>query len=371
MHDFLVKKVLSSNIENDLQKIGFDKSYIHKAKDKFNYVNLKIFDLNCAQANILKQTALSAGADCATHREVITGKIEKSDVILGGSISQLQKIALKLEFQPFGLKDLGEKIKFQCRNINADLHETPAKIVGILNITPDSFSDGGKYFDLDSALKHFDELVKDGADVIDIGAESTRPNFETVDAQTQLKRLTPLLKEIKSTVPVSIDTRSAEVAQKCIELGANIINDVSGFDFDPKMINVISNNPHVKIIIQHWRDYSGMDDLYKILEEKVKLALSKGIDKENIIIDPGIGFGKNRVQNFEILNNHQELRTLDCPIMIGISRKSLLDMPDASNEEKDLYTLALNAQLISSGVDYIRVHNVKIHKNYINMLQRH
>jgi len=365
MHDFLMKKVSALNIENELESTGFDKSYIHRAKDKFNYENFKIFDLSCAQANILKQTALSVGADCATHREVVTGKIEKSDVILGGSVSQLQKIAKKLELQPFGLKDLGNKIKNTASLANGKKH---TKIAGILNITPDSFSDGGKYFDINDSVKHFNELINDGADIIDIGAESTRPNFETVDPKTQLERLVPLLEKIKSPVPISIDTRSSEVAQKCIELGASIINDVSGFDFDPKMVDVIANNPQVKIIIQHWREYSGMEDLFKVLNEKVNFALSKGIKKENIIIDPGIGFGKNRAQNFEILERWEELQTIGCPVMIGVSRKSLLGIQNASNYEKDLYTLALNAQLINSGVDYIRVHNVKIHQNFINML---
>lgn len=358
----MIKKLSEIDIERELCAIGFDNSYIHKAKDKFSYLNLKIYDLSCAQANILKQTALSVGADCATHREVITCKIEKSDAILGGSISQLRKIAQKLQHQPFQLKNLGNEIELQCQYHQFKYN---TKIVGILNITPDSFSDGGKYIDIDNAIEHFYKLVEDGADIIDIGAESTRPNFEAVNDEVQLKRLVPLLQEINSAIPISIDTRSAKVAQTCIELGANIINDVSGFDFDPKMIEVVANNPNVKIIIQHWRDYSGVDDLFKVLSEKVDFAISKGIKKENIIIDPGIGFGKTREQNFEILHRWQELQSLDCPIMIGISRKSLLNMKDVSNEEKDLYTLALNAPLIKDGVDFIRVHNVKIHKKFL------
>ena len=155
MHDFSFKE-LKTNIETELENIGFDKSYIHKAKDKFNYNNFKIFNLTCAQANILKQTALSVGADCATHREVITGRIEFSDVILGGSISQINKIAQKLQFQPFGLKNLGEKLLTYC---NKDLYNIKTKIIGILNITPDSFSDGGKYTDFEAAIKHLHKLI--------------------------------------------------------------------------------------------------------------------------------------------------------------------------------------------------------------------
>ncbi len=365
-----IKKLFNINIEEELCKIGFDKTYIHKAKDKFGFINFKIFDLTCVQANIIKQTALSVGADCATHREVITGKIEKSDAILGGSVSQLQKIANKLELQPFGLKSLGQELLNYLSEYNPTISQkVGTRIMGILNITPDSFSDGGQYFDIDRAVEHFYKLENDGADIVDIGAESTRPNFEPVSPEIQLERLVPLLKKIAPKVNVSIDTRSSEVAKKCIELGANIINDVSGFDFDLNMAEVIALNPQTKIIIQHWRDYLGMDNLFKVLSEKVEFALSKGIKKENIIIDPGIGFGKTKDDNFEILDRWQELQTIGCPIMVGISRKSLLGMPNVSNEEKDLYTLALNANLMQNGIDYIRVHNVEIHNKFMNIKQ--
>ena len=165
MHDFLLKELTNTDIEKELEIIGFDKSYRHKAKDKFAFKNFKIFDLTVAQANIIKQTALSVGADCATHREVITGKIEKSSCIIGGSISQLEKIAQKLQVQPFGLKLLGEKILEKSRIS----YQQKTKVMGILNLTLDSFSDGGKYIELNDAICHLNQLIKDGADVIDIG----------------------------------------------------------------------------------------------------------------------------------------------------------------------------------------------------------
>ena len=169
MHDFLVKEVVTDNIKPEIEYIGFDKSYAPKVIEKFQYKNLKVFGLTPAQANILKQTAISVGADCATHREVITGKIEKSDCILGGSLSQIRKIAEKLQFQPFGLKVLGaELLRFQIKT-----HKT--KIMGILNVTDNSFSDGGEFLEPEKAFEHLKEMVRDGADIIDIGAESTRP----------------------------------------------------------------------------------------------------------------------------------------------------------------------------------------------------
>lgn len=377
MHDFLLKELSNTNIEQELINIGFDKTYTHKAKDKFEYKNFKIFNLTPAQANILKQTALSVGTDCATHREVITGKIENSNAILGGSISQLLKIAKKLEHQPFGLKKLGALIIEKCNYYPPQ----KTKIMGILNITTNSFSDGGKYYDTENAIKQLNQLIEDGADIIDIGAESTKAYSQAVSTDKQLEKLVPVLEYIKANniqTPISIDTRSAEVARKCIELGANIINDVSGFDYDKKMVDIIVQNPEVKVIIQHSQgspenmqdspQYENlMDEIYINLKNKVDYANSKGIQKENIIIDPGIGFGKTKSHNLEIIRRWKELKTIGCPILIGLSRKSLLEMPNATNEEKDIYSLALNSLLMNENIDYIRVHNVKLHKKFQNI----
>ena len=301
MHDFLLKEITNTDIEKELEIIGFDKSYRHKAKNKFEYKNFKIFDLTVAQANIIKQTALSIGADCATHREVITGKIEKSSCILGGSISQLEKIAQKLQAQPFGLKILGEIIQEKCNTT----YPQKTKIMGILNLTTNSFSDGGNYIETDKAIEHLNKLLKDGADIIDIGAESTKPYSQEVSADAQLEKLLPILNHIKNNnikTTISIDTRNAIVAEKCIELGANIINDVSGFEHDEHMAETLAKYPDVKIIIQHSQgspetmqnnpQYENlMDEIYVSLKQKIDYALLKGIKKENIIIDAGIGFG--------------------------------------------------------------------------------
>ena len=375
MHDFVLKEIVTDDLEKELSSVGFDKSYIKKARGKFVYKNIKIFDLTPAQANILKQTALSVGADCATHRETITAKVEKTDCILGGSLSQIEKIAGKLACQPFGLKKLGEML--------LQMHEKDldgCKIVGILNLTTNSFSDGGEFYEFDKAIEHLNEMINDGADVIDIGAESTKPYSEPVSAAEQLAKLVPLLEYIKENdikIPVSIDTRSSAVARKCLELGADIINDVSGFDYDEKMPEVIAEF-NAKFIIQHSKGtpqnmqdkpvYSNlMDEIYLGLKNKIDIALSKGIKRENIIIDPGIGFGKTREDNFEILRRIEELYSLDCPVMLGISRKSLLNMPDEDNFTKDIFTLALNAVAINKKVDYIRVHNVKLHRKFLDI----
>ena len=377
MKDFLIKKINTNNLESELLNIGYDSSYAFKGKEKFEYLNFKIFDITSAQGNILKQLALSVGADCATHKLVITGQIEKSDCILGGNLSQLKTIAQKLQLQPFGLKDLGQKLEEKI--CIKDFVKT--KIMGILNVTPDSFSDGGQYFSTEDAIKHLNKLISDGADIIDIGAESTKPGAKEVSADEQLKRIIPVLNYInknKIDIPISIDTRNSEVANVCAGLGASVINDVSGLEFDKNMADVVAKHG-LKVVIQHSKgtpenmqkntEYENLtDDIFKFLKNKIDYALSKGILKENIIIDAGIGFGKTREQNFEILHRWKEFQSLDCPVMLGVSRKSLLDMPNSANEEKDLYTLALNSILINENIDYIRVHNVKIHKKLLEIL---
>lgn len=388
MHN--LREIKNADIEQELNRIGFDKSYAHKAAEKFEYKNIKIYDLTPAQANIIKQTAISVGADCATHREVITGKIEKSNCILGGSISEIKKVAEKLKFQPFGLKELGEKLKTSCppfeggpKSANSQactsLMQTQqmisrTKLVGILNITENSFSDGGFYNDFEKAKEHLLELISDGADIIDIGAESTKPYSNPISSNDQLEKLLPIIDFAKDKIKISIDTRSSIVAEECIKAGANIINDVSGFDYDEKMPDIIAKY-NCPVIIQHSKGtpenmqnsplYNDvMEEIYTSLFRKINFAHSKGI--ENIIIDPGIGFGKTRENNFEIISRIEEFKTLNCPIMLGISRKSLLNIPDADNYTKDIFTTAINTLAIEKGVDYLRVHNVKLHKQLLN-----
>lgn len=375
MHDFTIRELINTNLDFEIKYIGYDKSYIHNSVKKFNYKNFKIYGITSAQANIMKQIALTVGAECATHRDCILGKAEKSDCILGGSISQLEKIADKLMLQPFNLKDLGEKIK-QKISYKKDYSQT--KIVGILNITKDSFSDGGEFYDFDDAKLHIDGLINDGADIIDIGAESTKPFSSPVTDKEQLEKLIPIVEYAKSkNTIISIDTRSSHVAEECIKLGADIINDVSGFDYDLKMVDVIAKYDK-QVIIQHSKgtpetmqikpEYKNlMDEIYLSLKNKIDYAIDKGVKKENIIIDPGLGFGKTREDNFEILRRIEELYGLQQQVLLGLSRKSMLNMQGCDNFTKDIYTTALNTLAIQKKVDFIRVHNVKLHKKLIEL----
>lgn len=371
MHDFILRELKNTDMETELNRIGFDRSYVHKAVEKFDYKNIKIYSLTPAQANIIKQTAISVGADCATHREVITGKIEKSDCILGASSSQIKKIAEKLKLQPFKLKELGQKLLAGCKT------EHRVKLAGILNLTENSFSDGGLYNDFEKAKEHLLQMINEGADIIDIGAESTKPYSSEVPVKNQLEKLLPVIDFAGDKIKLSIDTRSSVVAEECIKAGAQIINDVSGFDYDEKMPDVIAKY-NVPVIIQHSKGtpenmqnspkYNDlMEEIFLDLKNKINIARSKGVEK--IITDPGIGFGKTQKDNFEIIKRVDELHSLGCQIMLGISRKSLLGMSNEDNYVKDIYTLALNAVAIEHRVDYLRVHNVILHKKLLDLLE--
>ncbi len=365
MQDFEIKEVITNNIEQELANIGFDSAYRNQAGGKYRYKNFKVFGLNPAQANILKQTALTVGADCATHREVITGKIESSDVIIGGSYSELRKIAEKLKYQPFSLGILGQKI---VESLETKISKT--KLVGILNITPDSFSDGGKYIDSEKACVYFEQLIKDGADIIDIGAESTRPGFEPVSAEEQIKRLKPILEFAKQfDIPKSLDTRNADVAKFGLENGISIINDVSGLEYDTKMADVIAEY-NAGVVIQHSQKEALYDNLIEeiffSLKKKAGYVQEKGV--QNIILDVGLGFGKTKEQNFGILDRIQEFQSLNLPLMVGISRKSFLGVEADDNMLKDSLSLALAYPLMQKSVDYLRVHNVKLHKQLLSQV---
>lgn len=378
---FNLKNINENDIVSELNNIGFDKSYVKQGQNKYKYINIKIFALTLPQANILKQTALTVGADCAVNREVLTANVSSTDCILGGSYSQIKKIIQKIIVQPFSMEKLALELENFLESQIAE-KKTP-QIVGILNLTKNSFSDGGMFYDFDKAVEHLNEMIDDGADIIDIGAESTKPYSSPVSADDQLAVIEPILKYINNrnvVVPISIDTRSSEVARRSIDLGASIINDVSGFDYDENMSKVVVNGG-VKVILQHSQgtpenmqinpQYDNLiDDIFLNLKNvKLKNALESGIKKENVILDVGIGFGKTRQQNFELLRRIDEFKSIGCEMMIGLSRKSLLDMPDATNDEKDIFTTALNTIAIEKNVEYLRVHNVKLHKKLVELMK--
>ena len=246
-----------------------------------------------------------------------------------------------------------------------------AYVMGILNITPDSFSDGGKYLDKNIALEHAEQMINDGADIIDIGGESTRPGSETVSAEDEMKRIIPVIEKIISNFPdtiISIDTTKSAVAEEALKLGAKIVNDISGLTFDKNMIDIVSNF-NSSLILMHMkgtpRDMQKnpyyedvVKEIFDYLNVQISKALKKGI--KNIFIDPGIGFGKTIEHNFEILRRLDEFKKLGFPIVIGISRKSFLGKTLVlETEERDTATAIAESASVINGARIIRTHNVK------------
>lgn len=242
-------------------------------------------------------------------------------------------------------------------------------LMGVLNVTPDSFSDGGKYTDPDRAFARAVELEEEGADIVDIGAESTRPGSARISAAEELRRLIPVLKRLKDklTIPISVDTYKAEVAERALEHGAEIINDPSGLTMEPQLARTVSNHDgglvlnHMRGRPETWAKLGPMREpvatILKELEAAVSRARGVGIDKSRLVIDPGFGFGKRKEQNSLILDRLGELSVLDLPILAGPSRKSFLTQ--ASPEETDYATAAAVAACILRGAHIVRVHDVR------------
>ena len=248
-------------------------------------------------------------------------------------------------------------------------------VMGILNVTPDSFSDGGKWNSVDAALKHAEDMIRDGADILDIGGESTRPGYTLLPDEEEISRVVPVIEAVKKNfdIPVSVDTYKSAVAHAALQAGADLVNDIWGLKYDDKMAGVIAK-AGVPCCLMHNRKEAVYDDyLPDVLDDLrgcVKLAKQAGIADEHIILDPGIGFGKTLEHNL-ILTNHVEiLHELGYPILLGTSRKSMigltLDLPKDQREEGTLVTTVLG---VMKGCMFVRVHNVLANRRAVDMTQ--
>ena len=250
-------------------------------------------------------------------------------------------------------------------------------VVGVLNITPDSFSDGGKYLDPDRAFAHAIDLEEQGADIIDIGAESTRPGAVRISEAEELRRLIPVLKRLRNklTVPLSVDTYKSAVAEKALELGVEIINDPSALTFDPDLARTVGQ-ANAGLILNHMRGSpetwlklpplkDAMQVILKELDAAVHRAMRAGLDRKQIVIDPGLGFGKRKEQNAEILGQLETLARLEMPVMTGPSRKHFLARE--SQEGTEFATAAAVAACVLKGSHLVRVHDVKAMKPVVEV----
>ena len=374
--------------KREIFAISPDKIAIEILTRKTLYLNIKIKGVSAPACNILKQTAISVGADASIPRDALTGKGENLSLILSGNIREVQKIAERLKGQAFGLSKLAERLleiaKYSflspapIKLKNSTLDFSSPRICGVLNLTPDSFYDGGLYTEKEKAIKRVYQMVEDGADMIDVGGESTRPGALPVSIEEELKRVLPVIKSLKVDVPLSIDTYKSEVARACIEAGCQVVNDISGLTFDEEMKSVIKDADaacvimHMKGMPRDMQENPEYDDcvseIIAWLSERVKEAKSFGIDK--IMIDPGIGFGKrNPEDNLEILRRLRKFKLLGLPIFVGVSRKSFIGKV-LGVEKKERLSGGLAASIIArlNGANIIRTHDVKETSEALSMV---
>lgn len=250
-------------------------------------------------------------------------------------------------------------------------------IMGILNVTPDSFSDGGKYNDIDRALKRAEIMIKEGADIIDVGGESTRPGYEKISDEEEIERVVPVIEALvkEFDAPVSIDTYKGGVARAAVQAGSTLVNDIWGFKYDDKIAKVVAESK-VACCLMHNRNldespYNNyLADVITDLQESVNIAHNAGVSDDRIILDPGVGFAKDLNMNLKITNNLEILHTLGYPVLLGTSRKSMIGLTlDVTSDERVEGTIATTVMGVMKGCSFVRVHDIKENKRAIMMTE--
>ena len=248
-------------------------------------------------------------------------------------------------------------------------------IMGILNVTPDSFSDGGKFNQIDAALYHAEEMIRDGADIVDVGGESTRPGHTVISDEEEISRVAPVIEAIKSRfdIPVSIDTYKGKVTEAALKAGADLVNDIWGFKFDHKVAELTAQYGAACCLMHNrseptYQDY--LNDVVADLKECVRIAKDVGISDDKIILDPGVGFGKTYQMNLEIINHVDVLHSLGFPILLGTSRKSVIGQTlNLPTDQRVEGTLATTVVGVLKGCAFVRVHDIKENKRVIQMTE--
>lgn len=260
----------------------------------------------------------------------------------------------------------------KIRNTDFDTRRK-AYIMGILNVTPDSFSDGGKWNSPEAALRHAEQLVAEGADILDVGGESTRPGYTRISDEEEIRRIVPVIRSLRQhfDVPISVDTYKSRVAQAALEVGADLVNDIWGLKADPDMARVIAQSGAACCLMHNrgepiYDDY--LSDVVADLQECVALAHAAGIPDDRIMVDPGIGFGKTLEHNLMLMNRLELLHQLGYPILLGTSRKSMIGLTlDLPKDQREEGTLATTVMGVMKGAAFFRVHNVQANRRAADM----
>lgn len=343
---------------------------------------IRLHDVPLRAALIIKQEMLSKGGEAALPWDAASLKCDTCPVLLSGTVRQYDDVMGTLQRQPFGLRRLADQIEQVLANYEQVPPPTPVAgkelewgkhtyIMGILNVTPDSFSDGGEFNSFDAAIEHAQEMIEAGAHIIDVGGESSRPGAAAVSDSEELARVSPVVKWLSGNtdVLISVDTYKADVARACLDLGAHIINDISALG-DPDMVHVAAEY-RAPVILMHMKGMPRdmqvsptyddvLEEVYDYLHERIAFAQEHGVPACNIIVDPGIGFGKTAEHNIELLRRLNEFVGLGKPILVGTSRKSTIGTVTGAKVDDRIHgTAATVALAIASGASIVRVHDVR------------
>jgi dihydropteroate synthase len=367
-----------------MRRCGATESGIQRMLTKASCVAVAMENVGRRQANLLKQEMLAAGGDVAVSHGVCSEEVAATGVVLMGTRRQFESLLARLAEEPFDLPALAGELRaaldacsrrhFEIRMRDRLLAVGPKPaIVGIVNVTPDSFSDGGQFGTPEQAIAHGRQLALEGADVLDVGGESTRPGSDPVSTEEELRRAIPVVEGLAGSVqvPISIDTRHARVAREAVAAGACIINDVTGLRGDRDMARTAAETG-AAIVLMHMlgeprsmqdspRYDNLMADICRFLRGAIRAARQAGVPDDAIIIDPGIGFGKTLGHNLAILARLGELRTLGRPIMVGPSRKRFIGLLTGieTPAERVCGTAAACAMAVAGGAVLLRVHDVR------------
>jgi len=386
-----------SQAKSEIQRLNANQPDLDLIAQRSIHRTIKLEGINDVDAPILQREMRLIGGEAVIGKDVTSGE---NELIIMGTLNQFDRWLEKVKGQSnLSASKLADRQKFisairatldnfaslieriiECRGRYLTFGQKTL-IMGVLNVTPDSFSDGGLYDDLDMAVKQAQEMVSQGADILDIGGESSRPGSDPVSLDEELRRVLPVIECLTQEldVPISIDTYKSTVAEQALKAGAHIVNDISGLNFDPNMAEVVADYD-APVILMHIQGtpknmqmspqyHALISEIISYLRNSIEKAEKAGVAPEKIIIDPGIGFGKTSEHNLEIIRRLKEFRCLGKPILIGTSRKSfigkILDLPV---EERVEGTMATVVASIINGADIIRVHDVKQMKRAVKMI---
>lgn len=389
----MILPITSCNLRYELKNIGVHQASIETFMNKSAILPLKVLKVRTPAANIIKQEMLACGGDCAVHAGCVVCAQDHSDILLLGTKKHYRLLLQKMAMMPyFGLPKIKEELQSFLENAplktiladNRVLEYDHVVVMGILNITPDSFYADSRVRSIDEVINRAGQMLRDGAEILDIGGESTRPGSDSINPQEEIARIVPVVEALRKEYPqsiLSIDTYHAETAEATLASGADIINDISAMEYDEKMIDVVVKN-NAPVILMHMRgtpknmqqntEYGNVvEEVSKYLKERAEMLRGHNLPKEKIILDPGIGFAKNVDQNLKLMQGLSEMTGSDYPVLLAASRKSTIGkvLGDIPPEARLAGTIATSCQAVYAGANMVRVHDVKENIQAIRMLE--